>query len=434
MKDKTLFYNRMQDIYKDEYDEFLKALEDKPISSFYINSLKDSKENIFHEIGFKYKEGRYNPDSYYYEDVQIGKTIANDLGLIYPQEMSASIPSLILNPKENSCIVDMCSAPGGKSINLACISKDSGILISNEYEYKRAMILTSNLERMGISNVIVTNKNGDDLAVSLMGVADYVLLDAPCSGEGMIRKNHEIIDNYSMDNIELCSLRQKQLIENAYDILKEGGYLVYSTCTYAKEENEDIVHDFLKRHEDMELMTIDNRFIRRGINDPNMVRFTVLDGTEGQFVSLMRKNSAGFSKNMTYKKPVRNKIIEEFIKENLCLDEYYVYEQNGYYYMSLKPLWDLGKNVLRYGIYIGEIKKNIFYPSHNLFRSNALRNCFKKVIELNDEEYLKYRSGLNLYHEDANGYYLLTYHGYAFAYTKATKGDLKNKYPKGLRY
>ena len=422
----------MQDIYKDEYDEFLKALEDKPISSFYINSLKDSKENILHEIGFKYKEGRYNPDSYYYEDVQIGKTIANDLGLIYPQEMSASIPSLILNPKENSCIVDMCSAPGGKSINLACISKDSGILISNEYEYKRAMILTSNLERMGISNVIVTNKNGDDLAVSLMGVADYVLLDAPCSGEGMIRKNHEIIDNYSMDNIELCSLRQKQLIENAYDILKEGGYLVYSTCTYAKEENEDIVHDFLKRHEDMELMTIDNRFIRRGINDPNMVRFTVLDGTEGQFVSLMRKNSAGFSKNMTYKKPVRNKIIEEFIKENLCLDEYYVYEQNGYYYMSLKPLWDLGKNVLRYGIYIGEIKKNIFYPSHNLFRSNALRNCFKKVIELNDEEYLKYRSGLNLYHEDANGYYLLTYHGYA--YTKATKGDLKNKYPKGLRY
>ena len=294
MKDKTLFYNRMQDIYKDEYDEFLKALEDKPISSFYINSLKDSKENILHEIGFKYKEGRYNPDSYYYEDVQIGKTIANDLGLIYPQEMSASIPSLILNPKENSCIVDMCSAPGGKSINLACISKDSGILISNEYEYKRAMILTSNLERMGISNVIVTNKNGDDLAVSLMGVADYVLLDAPCSGEGMIRKNHEIIDNYSMDNIELCSLRQKQLIENAYDILKEGGYLVYSTCTYAKEENEDIVHDFLKRHEDMELMTIDNRFIRRGINDPNMVRFTVLDGTEGQFVSLMRKNSAGF--------------------------------------------------------------------------------------------------------------------------------------------
>ena len=424
MKDKTLFYNRMQDIYKDEYDEFLKALEDKPISSFYINSLKDSKENILHEIGFKYKEGRYNPDSYYYEDVQIGKTIANDLGLIYPQEMSASIPSLILNPKENSCIVDMCSAPGGKSINLACISKDSGILISNEYEYKRAMILTSNLERMGISNVIVTNKNGDDLAVSLMGVADYVLLDAPCSGEGMIRKNHEIIDNYSMDNIELCSLRQKQLIENAYDILKEGGYLVYSTCTYAKEENEDIVHDFLKRHEDMELMTIDNRFIRRGINDPNMVRFTVLDGTEGQFVSLMRKNSAGFSKKMTYKKPVRNKIIEEFIKENLCLDEY----------MSLKPLWDLGKNVLRYGIYIGEIKKNIFYPSHNLFRSNALRNCFKKVIELNDEEYLKYRSGLNLYHEDANGYYLLTYHGYAFAYTKATKGDLKNKYPKGLRY
>ena len=147
-----------------------------------------------------------------------------------------------------------------------------------------------------------------------------------------------------------------------------------------------------------------------------MVRFTVLDGTEGQFVSLMRKNSAGFSKNMTYKKPVRNKIIEEFIKENLCLDEYYIYEQNGYYYMSLKPLWDLGKNVLRYGIYIGEIKKNIFYPSHNLFRSNALRNCFKKVIELNDEEYLKYRSGLNLYHEDANGYYLLTYHGYAFAH------------------
>ncbi len=436
---KELFYERAQVIFGERTEELINKLNEPVTKAFYLNSLKDSEENILKLIDFEIEPSRYNPHSYFYNHDNIGKTMVNELGLIYSQEMSASIPSQILNPKPGSIIVDMCSAPGGKTINLANLSKDAGLIIANEYEYKRAMILVSNLERMGISNVIVTNKDCNELAKDLAGIADYVLLDAPCSGEGMIRKTPTILEEYNLANIALCADRQADLIENAYDILKPGGEMVYSTCTYAIEENEMIVRDFLNRHEDMELINVSNQYSMRGIeldgfDSSKVVRFSPLLDIEGQFAAKMVKHGEEVTPRVKYRKVVKQKLIDDFIKQELNLDEYYLYEQNEHYYLSLKPLIEMNKHVLRYGVYVGEIKKNVFYPSHHLYRANALKDCFKHRIELNEEEYYNYLKGLSVFKDVPNGHYLLTHLGYGFAYGKVSGNQIKNKYPKGLRW
>lgn len=432
------FYKRMEEYLGDEFPRFKELMALPHHQSIFLNTLKGPKQFLLREVDFEIEPSDYNPFNYYMKHDSIGKTYQNDLGLFYPQEMSASIPAQVLNPKKGSLVVDMCSAPGGKSINLANILEDDGLLISNEYEYKRATILVSNLERMGISNVIVTNKNGNDLAKCLKGMADYVLLDAPCSGEGMIRKQPSILEEYSLANIELCHHRSLELIENAYDILKQGGEMVYSTCTYAIEENEAVIYEFLKKHPDMELLDIDHSYPRRGLayedlDSSKMVRFTPLDKTEGQFIAKLKKHGESESIKFKYKKTISSKIIEKFIKDQLDLDEYYIYEQNDKYYLALQALPDLGRNVLRYGIALGEIRKNNFFPEHHFYRSNILNQHMLHIIDINDEEYAKLISGNSIFRDVPNGYYALTYKHYPLSFTKVSNGECKNKYPKGLR-
>ena len=436
---KELFIERARNIFKDRTDDLINLLDQDTTKAFYVNQLKGDQNDLLKFVDFDYHVSPYNEHGFLYDFDNIGKTKVNELGLIYPQESSASIPAKVLNPKPNSVIVDMCSAPGGKTINLANLSHDEGLIVANEYEYKRATVLVSNLERMGIANVIVTNKDCDELAENLKGAADYVLLDAPCSGEGMIRKNPAILENYNLSNIEICAQRQATLIENAYDILKTGGHLVYSTCTYAPEENEWIVKNFLAKHPDMELLNISDLYPERGVNvddfpNEKVVRFSPLIGTEGQFVALMIKHGEASLPKFKYRKTVENKIVDAFIKAETDLNDYCLYEQNDRYYLSLKPLFDLDKHVLRYGIYLGEIKKNVFYPSHHFYRANCLKEHFKHVIELDEREYVDYLKGLSIFKEVDNGHYLLTHCGYAFAYGKASDHQIKNKYPKGLRW
>ena len=432
------FYKRMEAYLGDEFPRFKELMEQPHYQSIFFNTLKAPLQTLVREVDFEIEATDYNPFSYYIKHDSIGKTIQNDLGLFYPQEVSASIPAQVLNPRKGSIVVDMCSAPGGKSINLANILEDDGLLISNEYEYKRATILVSNLERMGISNVIVTNKNGEDLAKALKGYADYVLLDAPCSGEGMIRKQPTILDDYNLGNIELCHNRSLELIENAYDILKENGEMVYSTCTYAIEENEAVVYEFLKKHPDVELLDIDHSYPRRGLkyqdlDSSKLVRFTPLDKTEGQFIAHFKKRGENTTAKIKNKKAISNKLIEKFLEDQIDLKNYYIYEQNEKYYLALKEMPDLGRNVLRYGIALGEIRKNVFYPEHHFYRSNILNEHMLHLIDIDDEDYSKIISGNSIYKDVKNGYYALTYKHYPLSFTKVSNGECKNKYPKGLR-
>ena len=423
----NLFIERANRYFGKDSKKYLELLKQPCSQGLFLNTNKADRNDILDIIDFEIEKSDLTDKSYYHHEDNIGKTKAYELGLIYPQEIAASLSTSFIDPRNVKVIVDMCAAPGGKTINaLNQLDKDV-ICICNDVNYKRAQTLSQNLERLGLDNVIIANKQCDTLSSQLEACADLVILDAPCSGEGMIRKYPEILDEYSVNNINNLAQIQKGLLEDAYRILKGNGQLVYSTCTYAFEEDENQITDFLNCHPDMHMIDLKNEY---SSTLKGTIKLSPLYNTEGQFICMMVKDG-GESNNLKYLKTVKEKIIDDFIKDNLDIDEYYLYKHNDYYYLSTMPLYDLGNNVLKYGIQIGQIVNKRFEPSHNLYRANSLR--YKYVYDLNDEEYDKYVSGNELVIDREDNYYLLTYHGYSLGFGKLSKKHLKNKYPKGLR-
>ncbi|MGN1405970.1 MAG: RsmF rRNA methyltransferase first C-terminal domain-containing protein, partial [Erysipelotrichaceae bacterium] len=331
--------------------------------------------------------------------------------------------------KDFKLIVDLCAAPGGKSINALNTFNDC-LLIANDVTYARASIISSNFERCGFTNTLVSSTDISNLSASLKGNVELVILDVPCSGEGMIRKYPEIINNLKDEEYHKLEKIQSKLLDEAYLMLSKDGYLVYSTCTYNPGEDEDQLIDFINRYPDMELISIDYKHNSSKLK--GTVKLSPLNGTEGQYISILKKNSENESVKLKYLKTVKNTIVEKFIKDNLLLKDYYLYAKDNNYYLSLKPMPEV-KGTIRAGLYIGELKKDRFEPSHMLYRCNELKDLFRYRYELNDEEYRTYKKGQELETELKDNYYLLTYKGHSFAYGRAKKGIMKNKYPKGLR-
>lgn len=427
---KQLFIERIKSYFKDDADEFIKKMDKHCAQGFFLNTKKANKDEIFKLIDFEYRKSNLTDDSYYHDDDNIGKTKAYELGMIYPQEIGASLTSHYLSDNKIKTVVDMCAAPGGKTINVLNRLNDDVLCISNDSNHSRSLILSSNLERMGLDNVIITNKSCDVLSDQLENFADLVILDAPCSGEGMIRKYPEIIDEYSLENIKHLSDIQSNLLDNAYRMLKSGGTLIYSTCTYAFEEDEDQINSFLNRYPDMHLIKLPK--IGHSTID-GCIKTSILNDTEGQFIAYLSKDTNDTNIKINYLKPVKEKIVDDFIKDNMDIDSYYLYKYNNHYYMSLYPLIDLKQNIVRYGIYVGDIVKNRFEPSHCLYRSNSLKDKFRYRYDLSDNEYDKYISGQEIKADLDNHYYLITYHNYSLGYGKCSNKVIKNKYPKGLR-
>ena len=425
-----VFEDRAKLYFKENSEKFIEELSKPCTQGFFLNTKKATKEEIFDVIDFEYKKSELTDSSFYHNCDSIGKSKAYELGLIYPQEIAASLSSKYINTTNIKTIVDLCAAPGGKSINVLNRVNEDTILVSNDYNHQRCMILSSNLERLGLDNVIVTNKKVNNLADQLENYADLVILDAPCSGEGMIRKYPEILDEYSLDNINELSKLQSELLEDAYRILKGNGQLLYSTCTYAFEEDEQQITNFLNKHSDMHLVKIGDM---HSSTLEGTIKISPLDNTEGQFICLMVKDSNSEKSSFKYLKNIKEKLVDDFIINNLDISDYYLYKHNDHYYLSLNPLIDLDSNVMRYGIYVGDIVNKRFEPSHNLYRSNSLRKYFRYVYDLNDEEYDKYINGNEIRINKENGYYLTTYKNISLGYGKCSNGQLKNKYPKGLR-
>lgn len=429
IKNKEVFLERAKQYFGEDYDRFVSLINEKQSSGFFINEKKAVKDKIFEIIDFSYKESNINNNSYYCLSDLIGKSKAYELGIIYPQDVESSMPVSFLENNDISLAIDLCAAPGGKSINALNKLNDNCLFISNDVTYSRASILSSNLERCGFTNTIVTSLKPNYLASKYQGLFDLVILDAPCSGEGMIRKYPEILDTYSVSNIENLANIQKDLLEDAYKLLNEGGTLIYSTCTFAFEEDENQVKDFLNRHEDMKL--IKHHFDHNSSKLDGTIKLSFLNNTEGQFMAFMKKKGTLISKKYKQKKTSKHKIVEKFIKDNLNIENYYLYNNENNYYLSLIPLIDIEYGLLRYGIYLGELKKDRFEPSHNLYRSNNL--SFKYQYSLNDEEYYKFIRGDELSIDKEDNYYQVTYKGLSLGFGKCAKGKLKNKYPKGLR-
>ncbi len=422
-----LFKERMRDIFKEQSDDFFKMMEKKARSGFIINTKKGNKEDILKVIDLDYERYPLNKNAFYSNEESIGKTKAYELGLIYPQEPSASLPALLPRVEGKKVIVDLCAAPGGKTAGIINRADEDAFILANDFSYHRAQILSSNMERLGHENVVVTSSSVNKIADVLEKQVELVILDAPCSGEGMIRKYPEILEEYSIKNIELCANRQKELIEEAYRLLKPGAELLYSTCTYSKEEDEDLINEFLKSHPDMHLTAIkDNKYF---------IKMSFLDDSEGQFMCLLKKDGELIHEplSLKLKKETNNKIFIDFMHKYTDIKDGHYYEDEGRCLFSFKPLYQFPFSVLRNGIYAGDISKKVFLPSHSLYRDNQLSSHFKDSIELNDEEYLKYVKGLEIDSNGDDGYYLLTWHGYPLGFSKRVMHRLKNKYPKGLR-
>ena len=427
---KELFYQRCRDYFPDDYIKFIELLKQPCTQGFFLNTRKASREKILSLIDFPYSASNLSEESFYHECDNIGKTKAYELGLIYPQEIAASLSTRYIDQNDIHLIVDMCSAPGGKTINVLNRIDNNCICICNDVSHNRALILSSNLERLGLDNVVVTNKKCDQLAEQLNNKADLVILDAPCSGEGMIRKYPEILDDYSLNNIVNLAQIQRDLLENAYDMVKEGGTLIYSTCTYAFEEDELQIKSLLEKHDDMKLIPVE---LKSSSTLSGTVKLSPLNNTEGQFFAIMRKTGSDQNTNTKYLKTAKEKIVEDFIKQNFDFDNYYLYKYKDHFYLSLIPLPDLGNNVIKYGIYLGDIFNKRFEPNHNLYRANSLIGHYRYTYELNDEQYDMFISGNEIKADLSNNCYLITYKGLSLGFGKCSNNTIKNKYPKGLR-
>ena len=262
---KTEYIEDMTALMGDDVNAYMQSLEKEPCRGLFPNTLrmeKDKLAGILEKAGIKlcgpvpWSEG----GMYYAQGentaVRPGNHVLHEAGFYYIQEPSAMLPATCFSPGENERVLDLCAAPGGKSVQLATAMKGRGLLVSNEIIPSRAAILSENIERMGITNAIVTNESPDSLSRRFPLYFDKILVDAPCSGEGMFRKNPEAMDQWSRENVALCAQRQKDILEKADIMLRPGGTLVYSTCTFAYEENEGMILSFMKEHPLYRLMPV----------------------------------------------------------------------------------------------------------------------------------------------------------------------------------
>lgn len=441
------FLNRMKTMLKNEYDDFVNSYNNPHISSLRLNPLKN--------IDFLKLELN-NPvtwanNAYYYIDKPYGKLIYHNMGLYYIQEASAMLPVEILNPKENDTVLDLCAAPGGKSTQIATKMNNSGLLISNEIIPKRANILKDNISRLGITNTIVLNETPETISKRFNNYFDKILVDAPCSGEGMFRKNPEAINEWSLENVETCATRQLDILNTIKNCLKEDGILVYSTCTFSPQENEQVIEQFLLENKDFELIDMNLQEFKRGILENTKTSFKDIDKTirifphinngEGHYVAKMRKivsSDNGFNDIKLQKTSINSKnlkLFKDFEKAKLNKefkgtfiqfgDNIYLLPQNTPSLNKLKVIYS--------GLLLGSVNNNRFEPSYELALSLTTKDI-KEHIELSDEDVKSYIHGETINTDfNYNGWTLLTYKNNPLSWGKITNGTIKNHYPKYLR-
>lgn len=256
-----MFCRRMQELLGEEAENFLDSYQKEREYGLRYNPFKFESKHIFEEkqmreLGWTLSPVPWCVEGYYYEpQVQPGRHLWHDAGAYYIQEPSAMSAVELLGAKPGENICDLCAAPGGKTTQIAGKMKGQGLLVSNEFYGNRAKILAQNVERMGIANTVVLNESTEHLAQVFPGFFDRILVDAPCSGEGMFRKDPEAVEQWSLENVELCAERQQEILNHAAEMLKPGGVLVYSTCTFAPEENEQCIRHFLEKHVEFSLET-----------------------------------------------------------------------------------------------------------------------------------------------------------------------------------
>ncbi len=453
------FEKKMKAFLGDEWDDFLYSYDNNRFQALRFNTLKvqspEERMRILKTLktSSDKKVSWANAAYYFDENVRPGKHPYHEMGLYYIQEPSAMSAAALLAPKPGMRVLDLCAAPGGKSTQLATYLGDSGLLVSNEINTQRSRILSQNIERMGIKNAIVTNEDSFVLASHFPGFFNAIQVDAPCSGEGMFRKLPEAIEQWSMENVAICAARQKEILDNAAVMLKPGGTIVYSTCTFSKEENEDVIEYFLERHPDFTLEEMERFWPHKVDGEGHFVAKLVRRGCVDTDLKADRKTKKNKNsknrKNET--KPALTKenmkLLSEFLDETIS-EDVAAWIKNSRLVMFGEQLYRLpdmevdikGLKVQRAGLHIGEFKKQRFEPSHSLALALKLNDA-KNLVKLtcDNPQTIGFFNGQSVMLSDEQaaeckkGWALVCVDGYPAGWGKVNGAQVKNHYPKGLR-
>lgn len=411
-----------------EMGAFLHSYEEPYVRGIRLNPMKRVNPAIIDGVmePIPWANGAYYLDN----DSAAGLHPLHEGGAYYIQDASAMVPVAVLNAQPGERVLDLCAAPGGKTTYMGCAMKGEGLLVANEIVPKRAQILSRNVERMGIPNALVISENPTKLRSRFEAMFDAVLVDAPCSGEGMFRRHPETIDEWTRAMRDGCAQRQSEILDCAADMVRPGGRMVYATCTYNRHENEDNVAAFLNRHPDFRLRP----FALPGI-DGECGMFTCFPHRvrgEGQFAALMVREGdeqAAFTEDASL--PKADKKQRELVRQfddtavpTHCL---------GGTLVSMPQLPDVkGLKVYRTGLHLGEMKGKVFAPDHAWALS--FQRPDKPVVELTEEAARQYLRGETIdVDEGLKGFVLPAYQGVVLGWGKAVDGVMKNHYPKGLR-
>ena len=429
------YLNRMKSILKDKYDLYINALKEEPLRSIRLNNI--NYDTFIKNIDMDLEKIEYDIDGYYLNnDKKYGNHPYHHLGAFYFQEPSAMMPVNLYDFKGDELVLDLCASPGGKSSQIAR-RIPNGVLVSNEIDKERSNVLFQNLERMSLSNVYITNNSSFELAKTFPNTFNVILVDAPCSGEGMMRKDETARNMWSLENVNLCHNRDIEILNNADKMLKRGGKLIYSTCTFSPEEDCEIVSYLTSLG--YKVLPIKEEFYKfgeKGFID-NTLRIYPFNKGEGQFMAILEKtneNSGSFKKA---KKIIDKdqKIVEKFIENNTTLkaSELNIVKYKNRYYLDILNVDNKNLNVKNLGVELGEVVKDRFEPFHHFYK--ALGKYFKNKVELSvlDPRVDHYLKGEEIICETPSGYGVIIIDNNVLGGFKATNNHLKNHYPKGLR-
>lgn len=420
------FIQRMKkQLPQNEWEAFFSCYEKSPLKGARLNVLKGDRYALKEKIPFLTKPVTWEENGYYSSEEKPGASVWHAAGLFYSQEPSAMSAAPLLEVKKGERVLDLCSAPGGKGTQLAAAMQGEGLLVLNEPVLSRAKILSQNVERLGVKNAVVLNELPEKLSERFEGCFDKILVDAPCSGEGMFKKNaEEALEEWSEENVALCAKRQKTILAHAAKMLKKGGRLVYSTCTFSEEEDEGQIRDFLSEHPAMRLLKEEKLYPHK------------IEG-EGHYVALLEKTEGG-ENAFRIKKPTVTKEAERayrVFEQGFFHTPFAtrLHEANGVLYQLPDGVFDWqGLHALRVGVKLGEITGGRFEPAHALAMCLKKEEC-KNVVDVTEQVAEKYLRGETLSSDGENGWCLVCVEGYPLGLGKTVNGTVKNHLPKGLR-
>lgn len=423
------FLQRMEAQLGSEYPAFLESLERPRAVALRFNPMKGERP----VLPFVGAPVPWEPEGFYYDpETRPGLHVYHEAGVYYLQEASAMAPVALLDPKPGERVCDLCAAPGGKTTQIAGRMLGQGFLVCNEINPKRAKILSRNIERMGVANALVTNEHPETLASRFPGFFDRVLVDAPCSGEGMFRKEEAAVTDWSQETVQMCARRQREILDSAARLVRPGGRLVYSTCTFAPEEDEETVAAFLEAHPEFTPEPVEAPWFVPGENASYRMWPHKLLG-EGHFAAVLRKTQGESGEVPACPGEKCPKAWESFAKElDITLPEGKAVSFGQSLYWAPTELPELNRlKVLRPGLELGTERKGRFEPAHAL--ALWLKTCaVTEIFPPESPEMKAYLHG-DVVPSGKKGWCLVQAGGYAIGWGKGDGSVLKNHYPKGLR-